>query len=510
MPEKPDKALLRNRVRRNLAENLAMIRTVMNMPPNGDVVLREFRLKGIAACVVFLDGMAGRDTIDEFILRPCLQRAGETGAEGETLLDWLMQDVLEINGIQPVCLLGELVEAVLSGSAALLVDGADRALALETRAYEKRSVERTQSESVVQGPQEAFVENLKTNVTLVRRIVRSEQLVNESLKVGRRVPTQVAMLYMKGVAREETVALVRRRVNAVEAALCPGSGYLQQMIEDHPYSMFPQMLQTERPDRAAASLCDGQVALFVDGSPYALIAPVSLFHLLHASDDTFMRWQYGTFLRVIRMIGALISLFLPALYVAITTYHTHMIPLSLLTSIAETRARVPFPVIVEILFMEASFYLLNEAGTRIPNQLGSALGIVGALILGQAAVEASIISPILIIVVALTGLGSYSIPDYGVSMGMQLLRLAFVVMAAVWGLYGVCLGIWLLCAYLGWMTSFGAPYLAPVAPRRPHNADILARWPMSAQGRSLFLASRRDWLKNRTRGARKGRSADED
>ena len=491
MAESLNEALMRRALGESLRENMALLGEALSAPVNSDVMMREFSVGGAAACLVFLDGMAGRNTIDEFILRPCMSRGAEAKGEGMALLDLLSRSVLEIDGVQRVGLVKEVVEAVLSGGAALLAEGAAYALTLETRAWEKRPVGVTRSESVVQGPQEAFVENMKTNVVLVRRILRSERLISEIAQVGTQLPTQVTIMYLKGAAKPETVALVRRRLKAVEASRCPGSGYLQQLIEDHPYSVFPQMLQTERPDRTAACLSDGQVALLVDGSPYALIAPVTLFHLLHASDDTFMRWQYGAFLRAVRALGALVSLYLPALYVAITGYHAHMLPLKLLTSIAETRARVPFPVIVEIVFMEASFCLLNEAGTRIPNQLGSALGIVGALILGQAAVEASIISPILIIVVALTGLGSYAIPNYGVSMGMQLMRLAFVTLAAVWGLYGLCLGTWLLCAYLGWMTSFGEPFLAPVAPYRPHNDDILLRGPLRAQTRRLFMAARR-------------------
>ena len=208
------------------------------------------------------------------------------------------------------------------------------------------------------------------------------------------------------------------------------------------------MLQTERPDRVAAALADGQIALFVDGSPYALIAPITLFHLMNASDDTFMRWQYGTFVRVIRLMGALMSLLLPGIYVAVTLFHVHFIPLNLLTSIAETRARVPFSVLVEVVFMELSFYLINEAGTRIPSQLGSALAIVGALILGQAAVEASIISPILIIVISLTGLGGYAIPSYGLSVGVQIARMAFVVLGGLLGIYGLVLGVALMTGYL--------------------------------------------------------------
>ncbi len=502
MTDDSREALLRTGLSVSLENNMRLIRAVMNAPLNGDVTLREFELCGSAACAVFLDGMAGREAIDRFVLEPCMARQPAAGFAGEALLDHLAKRVLTIDSVRECALMGELTEAVLSGGTALLVEGAAHALLLETRAYEKRAVGGTRSESVVQGPHEAFVENLKTNVALVRRIVRSDRLVAEFMKVGTKLPTQVAMLYLSGTARGDTVGLVRRRLQGITALTCPGSGYIQQLIEDHPFSLFPQMLQTERPDRTAACLSEGQVAIIAEGSPYALIAPVSLFHLLHTSDDTFMRWPYAVFLRSIRMFGALVALFLPALYVAITTYHVHMIPLNLLTSIAETRARVPFPVVVEIAFMEASFYLLNEAGTRVPSQLGSALGIVGAVILGQAAVEASIISPILIIVVALTGLGGYSIPDYGVSVGMQLLRMCFVALAALWGLYGLCLGVWLLCAYLGWMKSFGEPFLAPAVPYRPRNGDLLIRQPLKTQRGRGFC---------RTIGAqmRRGRSCDE-
>ena len=492
MPEKPNEALLRRELGGDMEKDLALMTKALNAPLNQDVTVRRFEAGGAAACLLFMEGMAGREAIDQHILRPCLawkEPLPETGRA-----DFLRRRVLESESVRAASLAGELVESILSGGTALLIDGDSAALLIDTRAFEKRSVGTTMAESVVQGPQEAFVEALRTNITQIRRILRSELLITELTQVGRGLPTQVALLYLRGVAKEETVALTRRRLAALDVPLIQGSGQLEQLIEDHPFSLFPQMLQTERPDRAAACLADGQVALLVDGSPYALIAPVTLFHLLHASDDTFMRWQYGAFLRVVRMAGALVSLLLPALYVAVTSYHTHMLPLNLLTSIAETRARVPLPLITEVLFMEASFYLLNEAGTRIPSQLGSALGIVGALILGQAAVEASLISPILIIVVALTGLGNYSIPNYGVSVGMQMLRLGFVALSAVWGLYGVCLGAWLLCAYLGFMRSFGEPFLAPAVPRYPHNADLLTRGPMRGRVRRFFMASRRSWL----------------
>ena len=503
MAEKPDAQLLREGITGRLEEDRARMKEALNGGLSADVVLRELTSGGVRLCLVFMDGMAGRGDIDRFILEPC-QRFTQPLPEGEARADALSGRVLCVDDAERVALIGEAVEAVLDGRSVLLIDGCPCGLALETRAYEKRSVGRTNAESVVQGPQEAFVESLKTNVSIVRRLVRSEMLIGETLKVGTKLPTQATMMYLRGVARGETVDLIRRRIQSLTATRCPGTGYLQQLIEDHPLSLFPQMLETERPDRVAAALADGQIALLVDGSPYALIAPITLFHLLNASDDTFMRWQYGTFVRVIRLMGALMSLLLPGLYVAVTLFHVHLIPLNLLTSIAETRARVPFSVIVEVVFMELSFYLINEAGTRIPSQLGSALGIVGALILGQAAVEASIISPILIIVISLTGLGGYAIPNYALSVGVQIARMAFVALGALLGLYGLVLGVALLTGYLSQMQSFGEKYLAPVVPHYPHNGDVITRLPLFLQTRTLFTAARDSWLK-RARAVRRWR-----
>ncbi len=506
VPNKPDERLLRDKLTAHLDENRARLRDALNANLSADVVQRTLVSGGVRLCLVFLDGMAGRGDIDRFILEPC-QRRAEPLPEGAARADELAERVLCVDGAEKIALLGEAVEAIVDGRSVLLIEGCPCALALETRAYEKRGVGRTNSESVVEGPQEAFVENLKTNVSIVRRLVRSEMLIGESLKLGTKLPTQATMMYLRGVARGETVDLIRRRIQSLTATRCPGTGYLQQLIEDHPLSLFPQMLETERPDRVAAALADGQIALLVDGSPYALIAPITLFHLLNASDDTFMRWQYGTFVRVVRLLGALLSLLLPGVYVAVTLFHVHLIPLNLLTSIAETRARVPFSVLTEVLFMELAFYLINEAGTRIPSQLGSALGIVGALILGQAAVEASIISPILIIVISLTGLGGYAIPNYGLSVGVQIARMAFIALGGLMGLYGLVLGMALLTGYLCRMESFGEKYLAPVAPRYPHNGDIVVRLPLFMQTRTLFTVARDSWLQRTRRDPRPWRRA---
>lgn len=491
MEEKPTERLLRESLGGDLKKNLELIRSLYSIPRNQDPILRPFVCGQTACALCYLQGMASEQLIDQFILQPLQQTDRPLG---ESPLEEIKGRLLTVGEAEESDSLRELNQGMLDGKTLLLVEGCPQGLLLATQGYPQRSVERTCSESVVLGPQEGFVENLRTNITLVRRIVRSEALIGEMLTVGTRLPTHLSLLYLDGVARMELVEEMKRRLMAVDSPFCPGTGELMQRIEDNPHSLLPQILETERPDRAARALCDGQLVLLVDGSPYALIAPITVFHLLHAPDDTFMRWQYGSFVRIIRLIGLLLSLLLPGMYVALTLFHPHMIPMGLLTSIAETRADVPFPILVEVLIMEGSFYLINEASTRIPSLIGPTIGIVGALILGQAAVSASIISPILIIVVALTGLGNYAVPNYGMSIGLQIIRLAFIVAGALMGVYGLVLSSSAALCYLASMRSLGEPFLAPLAPWRPHNPDLLLRLPLWMQRRALFLARRAQWV----------------
>ncbi len=493
MPDKPNIQLLRSEIATSLDQNMETVKQIMNIPPNRDVLLREFVTCGFRACLVYVEGMAARTTIDQFILLPCMQANAQAPIEPRERADYLIKNVISIDDAQRILLFQELTQQVLMGKTVMMVDGCPEAVVMETRGYEKRSVEKTSNESVVYGPKEGFVESLRTNITLIRRIAQSEDLVGDIFTIGTQMPTLVSVMYLKGVVNERVLNAVKNRIRALNIPQCPGTGYLQQLIEDHPYSLMPQMLQTERPDRAVSCLNDGQVIVVVDGSPYVLVAPVSFWHLLHASDDTFMRWQYGSFVRIIRMLGAVLSLLTPGVYVALTLFHQHMIPMGLLTSIIETRAKVPFPVVVEVLIMETAFFLLNEASTRVPSLIGPSVGLVGALILGQAAVAASIISPILIIVIALTGLGNYAMPDYGVGLGIQICRLTVVAAGALMGLYGIVLLVGLMLVYLCGMTSFGEPYMAPTAPFRPHNGDIIIRAPLWKQVKPLYISSSRSW-----------------
>ena len=478
---KPHEALLNTRLSTSLDENLARLRTILNAGRNADAQFRDFMIEDTRLCAVYIEGMADARRISETILRACTM--DRDAREHAITPEYLASRVLETAQCRPETSTEPLVLAVATGMTALLVDGSSEALLLETRGYPARNVDRTACESVVIGAQEGFVESLRTNITLLRRYLPSPHLVTEMLSAGRQVPCAVCLVYLEGVTDPRVVSELRSRIAGISVPAVHGIGDIQQLIEDRPAALLPQMLQTERPDRAAACLMEGQAVLLADNSPCALAAPVTLFHQLHTSDDSFARWQYGSFLRIIRLAGMLISVFLPGMYIALTSYHMHLIPMSLLTAIAETRANVPFPVLVEVLLMEFSFYLINEAGTRMPQQIGSALGIVGALILGQAAVSASIISPMLIIVVSITGLGNYAVPDFSFSLGLILYRQLVIFAGAMFGLYGICLAAFCVLNGICAMTSLGLPYTAPIAPPRPHNPDILLRLPTWLQQR---------------------------
>ena len=463
----------------DLYRNRSLLENRFHYPQNSDLKIRSFLTADREALLFYIDGLCDTLQIEDFILRPALQFDLKTDAD-DIMRDFAINCILAAD----FCLcsdMNELENDILCGKCVIFIDGCTNALAIDLRKFEKRPISRTISENVVLGPQEGFTETMRTNITLIRRFIRSKDLVCEMMNIGTKLPTSFGVLYLDGSVNKGALEEIVRRIKTVDAPYVGGTGALQQLIEDHPYALFPQMLQTERPDRAASCLMEGQIVILSENSPYALIAPITIFHLMHASDDSFMRWQYGCFIRCIRFLGMIVSLFLPALYTAISMYHTHILPTSLFTSIAETRASVPFPVLIEVFIMELSFLLINEAGTRIPSQIGPALSIVGALILGQAAVSASIISPIMIIIVALTGLGNYTIPNYSMGLGIQLIRLMLVLAAAVFGLYGIVLCSSLVFAWLCGMRSFGVTFLSPAAPWRPHKNDLLLRFPFTCR-----------------------------
>ncbi|MGE5631742.1 MAG: spore germination protein [Caulobacteraceae bacterium] len=471
-----------NMVAPKLTVNIEFIKQKFNMPKNQDIILRDFNIaQKIEACLVFVDGMVDKTVINQFILPQLMNPEYFRSFSGDCPLDYIVKNVISVNQVTKIKELEKITTQVLNGLTALFIDGCDECLLIESRGFEKRPVDKPQTETVVKGSQEAFNENLRTNLTLIRRVIKNENLVTEIMPVGKMNKVNCAVAYLEGIANLKLINEVKKRLKNIDIDFIAGDGMIEQLIEENSFMLFPQVISTERPDRAASFIMEGKIVIICEGTPFALSVPVTFFHLFHTSEDSMLRWQYGTFLRLIRFLGVVLAALLPGMYIALTFYHDEMIPTPLLASIISARENVPFPSIIEILMMEVAFELIREGGIRIPGVIGQTLGIIGALILGQAAVAAGFVSPALIIIVAVSGLGSFCIPNISLSLAIRIIRFIFIFLGATLGFYGISLGITIIGAIACNMKSFGVPFFSPVAPKTKVNPDIFIRQPIWKQ-----------------------------
>lgn len=462
--------------------NIEQLKEAFNSPENKDAIFRRLCIaNGTNAFIFYIDGMVDRNTVNLSILKPLLDNSRFNDQQDKSLFDYIYDSVIETHQLKKFTEQEAAISDVLTGNTGIFIDGFPYYILCETKGFEKRNVDKPQVEGVVKGPQEAFNENLRTNITLIRRILKNNELTTEFFDVGERNNAKCAVIYINKLINPAIVAEVIRRIKGICTDLIIGEGILEQFIEDNPFSIIPTMLSTERPDRAVSHLVEGKVLIMADGSPFALIVPVTIADFLHTPEDTWLRWQYGTFLRAIRLFALFIATMLPGLYVGLTTFHNEMIPTDLLIAIAKARENVPFPTIVEVLLMEISFELIREAGIRIPGIIGNTIGIIGALILGQAAVQANLVSPVLIIVVAFTGLGNFATPDFSLAFGARIMRIFFILLGASFGFYGISLGILILLAHLVSLNSFGVPVFSALAPKTGRSYDLFMRWPVWKQ-----------------------------
>ncbi len=454
-----EKKVEKNYVSESIEENLSYMRKRFNVPLNNDVVIRELKMKcGISAFIVFYDGMVDGKTVNNNIIKSLLELPY---VRDEGFDDNLYQYYTTHSQASCKEDMDDIAEEINFGSCALFVDTIDRAFVFDVRNWEHRSIEKPENEQSIYGPQEAFGEMLRTNTALIRKIIKTEKLVALGVKIGSVSKTRGVLLYINDIANDKLVGEVKRRIDSISVDYILSIEQVQMFVEDNSAAITPQTMATERPDRAARALTEGRCVLLLNGSPRALIMPSNAFELTHAASDDYLNVKFATMSRFMRFIGMFLSLLLPALYLAITLYHQEIIPTYLLYSISASRENVPFPSLVELLLMDISFELIREAGIRMPSPIGSTLGIVGGLILGQAAVSAKIVSPIMIIVIAITGIGSFTTADYSLGWTYRLLRLAFIFLAAFMGFFGIAVGIVLYSIYLGGIKSFGVPFLAP-------------------------------------------------
>lgn len=459
--------------------NLKLIQSAAHTEESEDVQVRRFLILGQEAALIYVDGMVSDTKIQHFLLQPALQAPPlpENGDLGEHL----EKSVLPLCSLTPSAQLSTLLKHIFSGDAALICHTLPGALLCDVKGFVKRAVNQPVNETVIVGPHEGFTESLRENVVLIRRLLRSPALISEQMEVGEKVPTRICLLYLNGIARQETVQEVKRRLQGCHTDYVSSLGMLEQLIEDRPFSLFPQVAATERPDRAVSFLNEGQIVIAMENAPNVMAVPMGILHLYHAPDDSALRWQYGTFLRLLRLAGILIALLLPAVFIALTIYHPESMPLSLLTSVLETQARVPLSLFSSMLLMLLVFSLINEAGARIPGAMGGSLSIVSGLILGQAAVDADLFSPLIIIVVAISGLGSYTVPTFSLTLSLRLFQFLLLLAAGMAGYLGLVLGLFFLLMRMSGLTSMNHPYFSPLAPLRPSNPDSVSRLPIWRQ-----------------------------
>jgi spore germination protein KA len=500
----------------SLEENLEMIKRIYHVPQNKDVVIREFEVPTepkVKAAAIFVDGMVDTKLMNLNVLQPLMFADARRFFEPENFIEQVAKNYLPANQARQVSKFGEIEEGINSGDTLLIFEGITEALVIGTKGWEHRGVNRPSSEQSVLGSQAAFSENLRVNTALVRTTLKDSSLITEMIKIGRRSQLNCAVMYLASVANPVLIAEVKRRLNGICTDYIDESGLLLQFIEDHPANPFPQTVSTERPDRVGVHLSEGRVAIILEGNPFAHILPVSFFSFFHSAEDFGMKPAVGNFMRALRLFGTLIATVLPALYIAISYYHQEAMPTDLLLAVAGSRENVPFPAIFEVVIMEISFELIREAGLRIPGLLGSTIGIVGAIILGQAAVSAHIVSPIVVVVIAITGLASFTIPEFRMNSAIRLVRFLLLFFAVTMGLVGLGTGLLWLTVLLSSMKSFGVPYMSPIGPRTIAGYDVVLRGQVYQQeNRPDELnttdphrqpAISRTWLKRRPAGGDK-------
>lgn len=451
---------------KSLAENIGKIKALLN--DCGDIVYKEFRVgeeQKLEFQLIYTDGMIDKTVLDEAVLNPVMVHAREVPPDAPKLVDKLYELVrygtIPASELREIDNIDDAILAILTGDAVLLIDGTEKIIQIGAKGWPARSVGQPNTEAVIRGPRDGFTETYRANTALVRRRIRDSKLKLRQVQVGTRSHTDIGIFYIEDVAQKELLDEVVRRLKTINIDAIVDSGYIEQLIEDNYLSPFPQTEITERPDAVAAALLEGRVAIMVDNSPFAIIVPTSLNSLFQSPEDYYDRWIIASTLRFVRYAAGILSVMLPAIYIAVTSYHPGILPTKLVLSIAASREGVPFPAIIEAILMETTFELLREAGIRLPVLIGSIIGIVGGLVIGQSAVSAGIVSPIMVIIVAVTAISSFSIPNYSLANAFRWLRFALMILAGMFGLYGLVLGGLIILSHLAKLKSFGMSYLTP-------------------------------------------------
>lgn len=452
-------------INKNIDENIRYFET--RFKDFGDMVKRKFPIgknKNLNLYISYIDVMTDKDFIDKIIASLMLE-SREVKPDLDDIKGSLFTGIKD--GGMPTADLTEetdfekVINEILVGNTVIFIDGFEKCIILSTKGFPRRSVSNADTEVVVQGSKEAFTETFRVNSVLIRRRIRDTNLKLKQMRIGRRSQTDIGIMYMQDLVRPEILDEVLKRLEKIDIDAILDSGYIEQFIEDDFLSPFPQMQMTERPDKVASALLEGRVAIIVDNTPFVIIVPTVLASFYQSAEDYYQRWGIMSFIRIIRYIAGALAVCLPGMYIAIAVYHPSMIPMELIIKMSDARKTVPIPAVLEIILMELAFETLREAGIRLPQAIGSTLGIVGGIIIGQAAVEAGLVSPIVVIVISLTAICSFAIPNIALVAGYRITKYFIILMSSLLGIFGFWVGLLVCLIHLVTLKSFGIPYLYP-------------------------------------------------
>ncbi len=445
----------------NLQDNINMFKEIYSPKITIGTVFREFELSlnnnSYRCCAIFIEGLSDSDSINDNILKPLMIK--QYNFDNLDLAQAIEDKILLQGNIDNKEKIEEIVIDINAGNCALFIDTLSHCYICDVKQNEHRTISTPINEVAIKGPHSGFVESIRANTALLRKVVNDENLMLEKIEIGKRSNTTCLMGYISNIANPKIVDDVRNRLKNISIDYLLDSGQLEQLIEDHPLLTMPQTISTERPDKIASHLSEGRVCIMVDNSPYVIVVPCTFWDLFHSAEDYSIRFQHATFIRLIRLVAYFCSIFLPGIYVALTNFHVSLLPTDLLFSIAAIKESLPFPLLIEILVMEISLELIREAGARMPNSIGSSLGIVGAVLLGQASVDAHLVSPMLILVVAITAISSFATPNYSLAFTFRILRFVYIILAAFMGFLGILFGAITHLVILCSVYSFGVPYM---------------------------------------------------
>lgn len=436
--------------------------------------------KDLLVNIIYVDGLIDTNQINNFILKPLIQEPDfKHSKSSKDLIRSIDNGRLYYINQGKITDANQALYALVSGLTLIVVDSEKIAYAFDAKSFETRSIEEPSNESVIKGAKDGFVEVLRTNTATCRRKIKSHNLIIEESKVGKQSKTPVAIVYMKNIANKTIIDEVKKRLSSIEVDRVTTVGYIEELIIDKKSSPFPQILYTERPDKFCTNIVDGRIGIIIDGVPIAYIIPATLLQFLQTNEDYALHFTISSLIRFLRFSSAILTLVLPSFYIAITSFHQEMIPTDLATSIASAKEGVPFPMFIEVMLMLAAFEALVEAGLRLPKTIGQAVSIVGALVVGQSAVEAKLVSPATVVTIAITAISSFTMPNQDFSNALRLWRFILVILSSIVGIFGLSSGLIFLIYHLCSIETFGVPYLSPfVASDGKQLKDTMFRFPL--------------------------------